>query len=107
MQTEMIAFLCPLRVLVIGHTNLEKLTGKEIPDIPHYDTIYDFVEKNKGSFYPLNKVPYVKEYIDGCFPYIRDAATDEDGNIRMIPIDISIPIIIYQEEEIHACLPIN
>jgi hypothetical protein len=26
------------------HTNLEKLTGKKLPDIPHYDTINDFLE---------------------------------------------------------------
>lgn len=59
---------------------------------------FSFNIKNKGSFYPLNDVPYVKEFLDGCFPYIREAATDNDGNIWMIPIDISIPILIYQEE---------
>ena len=26
------------------HKNLEKLTGKKLPDIPHYDTINDFLE---------------------------------------------------------------
>lgn len=69
-------------------------------DICYMNSRQDFSSniRNKGSFYPLNKVPYVKEYIEGCFPYIRDAATDEDGNIWMIPIDVSIPIIIYQEE---------
>lgn len=54
--------------------------------------------KNKGSFYPLNDVPFVKEYIESCFPYVKDAATDEEGSIWMLPIDVSIPILAYHEE---------
>lgn len=56
--------------------------------------------KNKGSFYPLNDVPYVKEFIDSCFPYIKEAATDDNGDIWMIPIDISVPVVILSGGEL-------
>lgn len=69
-------------------------------DISYMNSRQDFSLniKNKGSFYPLNDVPNVKEFIDGCFSYIREVATDDNGDIWMIPIDVSIPVIIYQEE---------
>ena len=54
--------------------------------------------KEKGSFYPLNDVPGVREYIDACFPFVRDAATDKDGNIWMIPTEVNIDAIIYNGE---------
>lgn len=54
--------------------------------------------KEKGSFYPLNDVSGVSEYLDRCFPYIKDAVTDEDGNIRMLPINVEIPLIVYNEK---------
>lgn len=53
--------------------------------------------RDKGSFYPLNDVPNVSEYLDKCFPFIKDAATDEDGNIWMLPISINIPLIMFNE----------
>lgn len=54
--------------------------------------------KEKGSFYPLNDVPGVSEYLDRCFPYIKEAVTDEDGNICMLPILVEIPLIAYNEK---------
>lgn len=54
--------------------------------------------KEKGSFYPLNDVPGVSEYLDRCFPYIKEAVTDEDGNICMLPILVEIPLITYNEK---------
>jgi len=56
--------------------------------------------KNKGSFYPLNDIRGVSEYIDACFPYIKDIATTEDGDIWMLPIGIEIPCILYNEKNI-------
>ena len=53
--------------------------------------------RDKGSFYPLNDVPNVSEYLDKCFPFIKDAATDSDGNIWMLPISINIPLILFNE----------
>jgi ABC-type glycerol-3-phosphate transport system substrate-binding protein len=53
--------------------------------------------KNKGSFYPLNDVDGVKEYLDACFPYIKEAATNSDGDIWMLPISVDIPCLFYNE----------
>lgn len=54
--------------------------------------------RDKGSFYPLNKVDGVQKYLDSLFPYIKKAATTEDGSIWMLPIAVDIPSIIYNKE---------
>lgn len=53
--------------------------------------------RDKGTFYPLNAVPGVEKYINQCFPYLQDAATNEDGDIWMIPIAVDVPVVIYNE----------
>lgn len=60
--------------------------------------------RDKGSFYPLNDIPNVAEYLDKCFPYIKEAATDKNGDIWMLPIEVDIPVIVYNEE---ACADIG
>ena len=42
--------------------------------------------KSQGSFYPLNDVPGVAEYLDKCFPAIKEAFTDENGDIWGLPL---------------------
>jgi ABC-type glycerol-3-phosphate transport system substrate-binding protein len=54
--------------------------------------------REKGSFYPLNNVPGVREFLDSCFPHVKDAATDKDGNIWMIPVMLNIDAIMYHDE---------
>lgn len=54
--------------------------------------------KEKGSFYPLNELDGVSEYLDSCFPYIREAVTDSEGNICMLPLRVDMPLIIYNEK---------
>ncbi len=54
--------------------------------------------RDKGSFYPLNDIPNVTEYLDKCFPYIKEAATDENGDIWMLPVAVDIPVIVYNKE---------
>lgn len=54
--------------------------------------------RDKGAFYPLNDVPMVKEYLDACFPYLKEAAADNNGRIWMIPIAADIPCILYNPE---------
>lgn len=54
--------------------------------------------KDKGSFYPLNDIPGVEEYINRCFPSIKEAAADKNGDIWMLPISVDIPVLIYNEE---------
>lgn len=53
--------------------------------------------KENGAFYPLNNVPGVSEYLDACFPYLKETATDEDGNIWMIPVSLAIPWLVYDK----------
>ncbi len=54
--------------------------------------------RKQGSFYPLNHVDGVKEYLDACFPYLKSAATNEDGEVWMLPIAVNLPIFFYNEE---------
>lgn len=42
--------------------------------------------KKKGSFYPLNDIDGAREYLDKCFPSIKEAFTDENGDIWALPI---------------------
>ncbi len=59
--------------------------------------------KGNGSFYPLGDVPGVSEYLDNCFPYIKEAVTDSEGNIRMLPITLEIPLIVYNQNNCADC----
>lgn len=54
--------------------------------------------KENGAFYALNKVKGVQEYLDACFPYIKELAYNEDGDIWMIPVEVEIPGIVYHRE---------
>ena len=64
--------------------------------------------REKGSFYPLNGVPGVREYIDACFPFIQDAATDDEGNIWMLPVLVNANcIVVHPENAIKAGLDIR
>lgn len=53
---------------------------------------------SKGSFYPLNDVEGVSEYLDNCHPYIKKAALTADGDIWMLPIEIDVPLLVYNAE---------
>ena len=46
--------------------------------------------RENGVFYPLNDVPEIEEYLNRCFPFVREAATKEDGTIWMLPVDVNI-----------------
>lgn len=54
--------------------------------------------RDKGSFYPLNDIPNVREYLDKCFPYIKESATDENGDIWMLPVSVNMPMISYNQK---------
>ena len=51
--------------------------------------------KEKGAFYALNDVEGVQEYLDACFPYLKESAMNEDGDIWMIPIGNAVSILGY------------
>jgi hypothetical protein len=53
--------------------------------------------RDKGAFYPLNDVPMVMEFLNRCHPYIKEAATDGEGNIWMLPISVDMQFIQYHE----------
>ncbi len=57
------------------------------------------VMKNSNSFYPLNDIPGIEEYLDRCFPYVREAATKEDGTIWMLPFLVFVDGMLVQEEK--------
>ena len=54
--------------------------------------------KEKGVFYPLNEVEGVKEYLDVCFPYIKEIATTKNGEVWMVPVSTSIATLVYDKE---------
>jgi hypothetical protein len=51
--------------------------------------------RNKSAFYPLDDIPGVMEFLDACFPYIKAAVTDEEGNIWALPVSVDAEAIIY------------
>lgn len=56
--------------------------------------------RDKGSFYPLNDVEGVNEYLDRLFPYIKEACITENGEIWCIPVNIDGYVHFYNEENI-------
>ena len=59
---------------------------------------YSYNLKKNGAFLPLNEVEGVQEYLDACFPYVKELATNEEGDIWMIPVGLAIPGIVYDKE---------
>lgn len=64
----------------------------------------DFSEnfRDNGSFYALNDVPGVSEYVERCFPSVRDAVTNSEGEIWALPLSINVPCAIYHTENCRA-----
>lgn len=56
----------------------------------------------QGAYYPLQNVANVNEYLDACYPYVKDAATSETGDVWMIPVGVQIPFIVYSETNCDA-----
>ena len=54
--------------------------------------------KENGAFYSLNDIEGVQDYIDACFPYVKEVATNSDGDIWMLPVALAIPGIVYNKE---------
>lgn len=91
-----------------------QLTGEEFAlkvlsldpgyDIALFKSDSNYAEgmRKSDSFYPLNDVPGVSEYLDRCFPSIKEAATDADGNIWAFPVRVDVPLNIYDAEHCAA-----
>ena len=54
--------------------------------------------KKNGAFYPLNEVEGVQEYLDACFPYVKETATNEEGDIWMLPVALEIPGLVINKK---------
>lgn len=54
--------------------------------------------RENGIFYPLNEVKGIQEYLDLCFPYVKEAAINKNGDIWMIPIMVDIPGFLVNKE---------
>lgn len=75
------------------------LSGDSVYDMYYLNSWYDISDniKRKGAFYSLNDVPFVKEYIEACFPYVKYATYDDNGNVWMVPIHLEASAINYNE----------
>lgn len=58
--------------------------------------------RDNGSFYALNDVPGVSEYVERCFPSVRDAVINSEGEIWALPLSINVPCAIYHTENVRA-----
>lgn len=54
--------------------------------------------RDHGSFYVLNDVPGVAEYVERCFPALREAVTNTEGEIWALPLSMNVPCAIYNTE---------
>ncbi len=54
--------------------------------------------KENGASYALNEVEGVQEYLNACFPYLKELAVNEEGDIWMIPVGLAIPVLLYHKE---------
>ncbi|MCM1333598.1 MAG: hypothetical protein NC084_08760 [Bacteroides sp.] len=55
--------------------------------------------RDKGSFYPLNDVPGIAEYMDELFPYIKEACTNDEGEIWCLPVSSEVLALYYNDEK--------
>ncbi|MGN0700112.1 MAG: hypothetical protein ACI4J8_03835 [Oscillospiraceae bacterium] len=55
--------------------------------------------KKKGSFYPLNDIEGVQEYLNKCFPSIKEAFTDKNGDIWALPIHAKTQFVFSNNGE--------
>ncbi len=54
--------------------------------------------RDSDVLYPLNDLPGIEEYFDRCFPYVREAATTETGEIWMLPFAANVYAMLVHEE---------
>lgn len=88
------------RMLSDDEFALSVLAGNTDYDICMMTSEHSFSQniRDRGAFYPLNDVPGVREYLDMCFPYIGEAASNSDGEIWMLPISVNVPCIMYSPQ---------
>ncbi|MDR2559266.1 MAG: hypothetical protein LBC86_06980 [Oscillospiraceae bacterium] len=89
------------RNMSIGYYDLafRILSGDNEIDIYYLHSQHDISDniRRRGAFYTLNDIPGIWEYLDAVFPYVRDAALDENGDIWMLPIALDTTLFLYNE----------
>lgn len=53
--------------------------------------------RDSGIYYPLNDVEGVQEYLDACFPSLKELAINEEGDIWMLPVKIGVSGLVYNK----------
>lgn len=83
----------------------DKLAVKVLSQDKDYDLCYidssSYISHNirkNGIFLPLNKLKRINEYLDACFPYVKEVAINENGDIWMLPVSVNIPGFLVNEE---------
>lgn len=51
-----------------------------------------------GAYEPLNNLEGVENYLQESFDFMREAATDTNGEVWMLPCDVSCDVLVYQPE---------
>ncbi len=58
--------------------------------------------RDKGSFYPLNDVPGISEYMNELFPYMKEACMNQSGEIWCVPVSSEVLTLFYNDEQCNA-----
>ena len=53
------------------------------------------IMRDLGAYEPLDSIEGVRNVLGRSYNYIEEAATTEEGDIWMLPLDIDCPILIY------------
>lgn len=110
-STEALASIAPygcgyaLERIELGEEEREKIMLKMLAQDRDYDLCMASTEdsgslimRNSNLFYPLNDLPGIEEYFEKCFPYVREAAVNDEGAIWMLPFSVSVYGMLVQEE---------
>lgn len=75
------------------------LSMSESFDISYFTSAAGYAKnmQSSGAYYALNDIEGVKEYLDNCFPYLKEACTNDRGDIWALPICVDIPVIVYNK----------
>lgn len=83
----------------------DEMALKVLSQDTDYDICYvnsrDYIAsgiRDKGSFYPLNDVVGISDYIAECFPYLQEACMTSDGEIWCVPVAVDGLVHLYNAE---------
>ena len=86
---------------IVGYYDLafEILSNNDQYDMYYLHSQHDISDniRRRGAFYTLNDIPGIWEYLDAVFPYVKDAALDENDDIWMLPVALDTTLFLYNE----------